>query len=629
MMKFHPWLRNSLTGQVQLPRPTAVLIPLVAGLLLWSIGCSPSNGHKNLPAPRIPAAGAMNWLTFHGDRARTGWNPNETILAPGNVAQRFGKLWDSPQFDFSGGKPPHLYASPLYVDSVVVTGGDFLGQRLGLAIAAASSGFVYAVNAFDEVPGPAGTIVWRARLGSPGGQVDGVRVGVLGTPAIDLGALPPRIYVAADVAEGGRAWRLFALDLGNGTILPGWPLVLTNSTISPLNGNGPATFQDPGRMSQRGGLNLSPDGTILYVPFGGYSDQAAGWMIAADTGIISGRPALLSAFSVAPEDRPRANGGIWASGGASVDASGNLYAVTGNSPAGPADRTWGQSILKWAPGVPLRLIGTYTPWNHCQLDEQDIDLCGSGVTLIPDLDPRSTSTPRLMAIGGKQGNAYLINRDTMPGALARRPNCNRLNPTTAPADGSLWEPSSPHAYYGGAPGPLNVFGPYAERDSMGNLAKARSTPAYFQAADRTGYLFFTGSTKHCQTCMEAVPPCIARVKINVTGPGVPAFLTLDGTENTLRFKSPGTPVVSSHGPSDPILWVVEPNVYRSESLAGSSRPTLYAVDGTTLQVLYRSNPSDFSGSGGKYYHPVVAAGVVFVGVDRISAFGLIESKGNL
>jgi hypothetical protein len=560
---------------------------------------------------------------FHGDRARTGWNPNETILTPDSVANSFGKLWDSPVFDSFAGTPAHLYASPLYVDSVLVTGDPpYAGLQLSLVIAATSNGFVYAVNAFEAAGIPAGTIVWRRNLGSPGGGVDGSRLGVLGTPAIDLNATPPRIYVASDVSDGGRAWRLFGLNLTNGSIMAGWPLMLNDSTLSPLNQNGPATFQDPGRMSQRGGLNLSLDGTIVYVPFGGYSDQAAGWMIAVDTGVVSATPRLLSTFSAAPETGPRANGGMWASGGPSIDANGNLFVVTGNSPTGPNPRSWGESVLKWASGVPLRLIGTYTPWNHCQMDDQDIDLCGSGVTLIPDLDPSLTSTPKLMAVGGKQGNAYLINRDTMPGGLAARQACNRVNPSSAPPDGSLWDPSAARSYYGNTPGPLNIFGPYAERDSQGNNAKARSTPAYFQGADGTSYLFFTGSTKVCQTCIEVMPPCLARVKVNTPGPGLPAFFTVDAVENTLTFLSPGTPLISSNGPNNAIIWVVEPNVYRGDSLAGSSRPTLYAIDAFTMQVLYNSSDSDFTGAGGKYYHPVVARGAVFVGVDRISAFGL-------
>jgi hypothetical protein len=561
---------------------------------------------------------------FHRDRARTGWNPNETVLTPANVSgSDFKKLWASPVFDFFDGTAPHLYASLLYVDDVTLSTAGLSGQHFRVLIAATSNSYVYAVSAFD-VPGvPAGSILWRRFLGTPGGGVDGSRLGVLGTPAIDLGPSPPRLYVASDVSDGGRAWRLYVLDLSNGNDvpLPGLPIVLNKSTVVPVNQNAPGTFEDTGSMSQRGGLNLSPDGTLLYVSFGGYGDQAAGWMVAVDTGIASGTPAVVSSFS-GGHTGDTANGGMWASGGPSVDAAGNVFVVTGNSPAGPTAGTWGQSVLRWGPGLPLRLTGTYTPWNYCQLDDQDIDLCGSGVTLIPDLDPTTTSTPSLMAVGGKQGNAYLLDRASMPGSLSSRPACNLDNPAASPPDRSLWSPGMRYAYYNNNPGPLNLFGPYRERDSQGNQAKARSTPAYFRAADGTRYLFYTGATKDPSDLTTPIPPCVARVKINTPDPRSPAFLSVDATENTLRFLSPGTPVVTSNDADFPIVWMVEPNVDRGDSLARGSRPTLYAVDGRTMQLLFSSKPDDFTGAGGKYYHPVVSHGTVFVGVDRITAFGL-------
>ena len=34
---------------------------------------------------------------------------------------------------------------------------------------------------------------------------------------------------------------------------------------------------------QRGALNLSHDGILLYIPFGAYGDNAPGWMVAVDT----------------------------------------------------------------------------------------------------------------------------------------------------------------------------------------------------------------------------------------------------------------------------------------------------------------------------------------------------------
>jgi hypothetical protein len=578
----------------------------------------------------VTADVAINCPMFHCDRQRTGWNPNESILTPARVSGgNFGKLWqttlDTVRIDGTD-YDPHLYATPLYVDDLLITdGGPYDGFHFSAVIAATGNGYVYAINAFDATGVAAGTILWKTFLGMPSRMIQdgGPPIGVLGTPAIDLTATPPTVYVAADTAPPSfptRSWRVFGLDLGSGSVLPGWPLSLNDDTLSPINANGPAKFQSAGTMSQRGGLNLSLDRTVLYVPFGSYSDGGAGWMVAVDTGIVSGTPSLLSAFSAAPWINPSANGGMWASGGAGIDSNGNVYVVTGNGPAGPIPQTWGESVLVWAPDLPLRLIGTYTPWNHCQLDNSDVDLCGSGVVIVPDLDPTTTSTPLLISLGGKQGNGYLVDRANMPGGLDQRPACSSSSLT----DGSLWDPNTPRPYLGDNPGPLNIFGPYSEVNAQGDKAKARSTPAYFLASDGTSYLFFTGSTKQSDGSSMAIPPSLARIRV-VTSPGQPAFLQTDAYENTLVFKSPGTPIVTSNGSSGPIIWVLEPNVYRSASLVGSSvHPQLHAVDGTTMQVLFSSDPNDPEmNQGGKYNHPVVARGVVFTGTDRITAWGLL------
>src|SRR5579863_2221661 len=322
------------------------------------------------------ASGAQyNVLTFHGDSQRTGWISGEKILTPANVSGgAFGPLWDSAPFDslIIKGKtyPPHLYASPLYVDRVAMAGGEF-----HVVYAASSNGFVYAVNAGQievktgqrqafESAAP-GTILWSRQLNTPSGTLDGgVPLGILSTPVIDLKPAPPRIYVAS--ADKDQGWQVFALDLTTGAILPGWPLNINHATLAHINQNGPPLFRPPAEMSQRGALNLSPDGKLLYIPFGAYFDSAVGWMIAVDTTT----PALASAFSAAPSRLNYANGGMWASGGPAIDSEGNVFSTTGNgtmnTPATPG--YWGQSVLEWGPGVPLRLVGTYTPWNHCQMD---------------------------------------------------------------------------------------------------------------------------------------------------------------------------------------------------------------------------------------------------------------------
>jgi hypothetical protein len=238
--------------------------------------------------------------TFHGDRQRTGWISRGRILTPVRVSGgSFGPIWNSPPLDSVtiGGLtyPPHFYASPLYVDSVTMTGGEYAGMTFHVVYAGSSNGFVYAVNAVATTRPrsvAAGTVLWRIQLNTPTGSFDGgIPLGILGTPAIDLAVAPYRLYVAS--ADAVLGWQVFAIDIANGSILPGWPLNINGGTLGPINQNGPATWQGTLQMSQRGGLNLSPDGRLLYVPFGAYNDLGAGWMVAVDTQT----PALASAFS--------------------------------------------------------------------------------------------------------------------------------------------------------------------------------------------------------------------------------------------------------------------------------------------------------------------------------------------
>jgi hypothetical protein len=561
---------------------------------------------------------------FHGDQARTGWNANETMLTPANVAAHFGLVWQSPQLDSvtpSGAVyTPHIYASPLYVDRVPITGGPYAGSTLGVVFTATSNGYVYAIKAYDPdgiIDDPPGTILWKTSLGQPEViRLDGgVPVGVLGTPAIDLSTSPPRLYVASDVSDAsGQNWKVFALDLGSGDVLPGWPLTINDATLAPINQNGPTLFGPASQASQRGGLNLSPDGSLLYVPFGAYNDSTPGWMVAVNTQT----PALASAFAGAPSRFPDANGGMWGSGGPAVDADGNVMDTTGNSPSNSLDSpgVWGESFLEWNPGTPLQLNGTYTPWNYAQMDNADTDL-GGGSPIVFDLDPATTGTPHLAAFGAKQGNAYLVDRAHLQGRLDRRPPPS-ADPST---DTSLLQPD-PQAQFG-TRGPLNIFGPYAEDPTCCDYARARTTPAYFRGPDGASYVVYSGSAKANAFSTTPVAPSVVLTQV-VTAPGQPAYLAVTHT-NTLPMLLPGSPEVSSAGTADPIVWVVDANVYRTDSLtsSGAYHPILYAFDAQTLQPLWSSAQGELY-VGGKYVHPTVAHGAVFVATDRLQAFGLTD-----
>jgi hypothetical protein len=111
-----------------------------------------------------------------------------------------------------------MYASPLYVDSVLITTGDFSGNQFSVVFAATSNNFVYAIS----------TILWSKNVGMPTnfGLDGGIAMGILSTAIIDLNATPPTMYVAADsIDDTPAAWKVYALDIGSGDILPGgWPL---------------------------------------------------------------------------------------------------------------------------------------------------------------------------------------------------------------------------------------------------------------------------------------------------------------------------------------------------------------------------------------------------------------------
>lgn len=571
---------------------------------------------------------SKDYLTFQSNAQRTGWISNETQLTPAKVrGGHFGPVWNSPQFDIitigSKSYTPRMYASPLYIENLTISGGNYSGRRFDAVIAATSNGYIYAVNAsahtlFSSVS--PGNILWSTKLTNAEvvSELDGgVPLGVLGTPVIDLKTSPPRVYVASVDASAG--WQVFALDLTSGKVLPGWPVDINNTTLAPVNRNGPTVFQTSTAMSQRGALNLSPDGQLLYVPFGAYGDGGAGWMVAVNTESAT----LASAFAGAPNTTDKfANAGMWASAGPAIDENGVVYTTTGNGTTQNETTPgyWGQSVLQWGPGSPLALTGTYTPFNYCAMDANDTDLAGGAPMVVPNLSSRQTSTPHLLAFGGKQGNVYLLDRDHMPGSLSVRQGCN----TTSSTDQSLLPPRG-EPQFNDAPGPLNIFGPYSENYTSLDYAKSRSTPAYFKGADGTNYLFVTGSTKASVSSSVTVPPCVVRLKI-VLSRGKPAYLATDVIQNSITMLSPGSPLVTSEGSFNAIVWVLVGNVPRSVNLLSSTvaHPILYALD-QNLNILWSSTQTQLE-AGAKYMVPAVAQGTVFVGTDRIQAFGLTSSR---
>jgi len=563
------------------------------------------------------AGSPVDITTFHVNPQRTGWLSSETALTPITVAgSSFGRLWESPPFDSIDGVPPRVYASPLYVDKVVLSTGPHRGTVLSMVFTATSNGFAYAVNAAGTAGVAPGTILWRAPLGAPcrlePTPLDGIFTGVLSTPVIDVAR--NRLYVTS--CEKEKRWQAHALDLTSGEAVAGWPVQLDEATFNlpGMNRNAGST-PPPKRYDyrvQRGALNLSPDGLTLYVTFG---ESQTGWLVAVDTATAK----VASTFASVANPH-RGSGGIWGSGGPAVDAEGNVFVVTGTGYSGHVDaaHNWAQSVLKLTYSRPkgFALLGTYTPFNHCDTATMDIDLGAGGAALMPDLPGALSATPQLMTLGGKQGNVYLLDRARMPGGLERRQPCSQ----DSASDASLLAPD-PQSQFGRR-GPLNVFGPYTDKDAAIDTARSRSVPAYFQDGAGTMYVFVTGSTKQDAASPVNVPPSLARLKV-VAAVGKSAYLQIDQLEQTAVFENPGSPVVSSNGAVGAIVWVFDTNARRSVSLLGEKapKPVLYAFDALNFKLLWKSGPGELFTSG-KYNEPVIARGSVFVGTDRVQAFGL-------
>lgn len=599
---------------------------MLLGAIFWTAGLDvPEGGVRSgvsgaasalLPAsPPSAAAGkpASKRVTFHADAGRSGWRAEETVLSPEKVRSAgFGALWESPQLDTVDGHPPRLYASPLYVDRVAMSKGPHRGVAFATVFAASSNGYVYAINAARNGDVAPGRILWRTRLGAPcklqPAPLDGVPTGILSTPVIDVQR--GRLYVTH--CDPDKRWQAYALDIASGELLPGWPVRLDEETFNTLNTNaGPERVPPKRRFDfrvQRGALNLSPDGSHLYVVFG---ESETGWLVSVDTN----SPKVSSAFAAVAMPN-RGSGGIWGAGGPAVDAQGNVYVVTGSGFGGyqNSPHDWTQSLLKLSqPGAHgFRLEGSYTPFNYCRTAKMDIDLGAGGAMLLPDA---GKNWSRLMAVGGKQGNVYLLDRDRLPGSLDQRPACG----DDATQDGSLLAPQ-PQAQFG-TRGPLNVFGPYSDEDAALDLARARSVPAAFRDARGNEFLFVTGNSKKAQGSAVSVPPSVARLEVVRPAKGTP-YLQIGKVNKTLILGNPGSPVVTSKGARDALVWILDENASRSAMLSGpgAPQPVLYALDAATLDILWRSAPGQLFTSG-KYNEPAFGGGQVFVGTDRIQAFG--------
>jgi hypothetical protein len=697
--------------------------------------------------------GAPNNTVFHDDAAGTGFDENETVLTPANVASSFGQVWQSPVLDGA------VYATPLSMDSLLIkdaisgvngnaakNAGDgiqnatFMGKTLGVVFGATGGGSVYCIAAQDT-DGPTGiapgTILWKTHLGNPYAGVDGNSIGVLSTPVIDLAS--GRLYVTASVTDylspssnpnhGGNNFEVFALNLSDGSLVAGYPLIYTQALLDAVNqnylaspthsiasasvsagvvtiatsaangfsagqtaviagvgsgydgtftitgvnaNNNTFTYSDANASGaiinsgtaltkvavvfsssgadQRGALKLNSDGSTLYVDFACYGASNGGWMTAVATGVTGGAlngqtPAIVSAYSSIDTTAVIANGGMWGAGGPVIDANGNVFVTTGDSPSGTGNPlgTWGNSVLEWGPGQTLTLTGVYTPWNYESQDTIDSDM-GGGSPILITLPDGSSTTTELLATGGKQGNGYLVDAGnnlnnptpnpnnspaSYPASLTQRPPATEspdqdasLYELGAAGIRTYWTKNNQGQTVGPQDGPLALFGPYNESSASGNTAKARDTPATFTGPDGNQYIIWAGATKAGVGSSTPVAPSLIETEV-VHSPGQPAYLQIVA-QNTGVMSNPGSNLITGNGTSNEIDWVVDEGQQRTDGTTSFSdgSSVLYAYNALTLQPLWNSAYEELDVPDGKYNSIAVARGDVYVGTNRIQAFGL-------
>lgn len=491
----------------------------------------------------------VNITSYHGGNDRLGWNSNETILTPENVSSK-PEFETSPRFDVK-------WRTPL--------DGFVNGSPL------AFNGAIYAVtenNSAFALNARSGDILWqttRLMKTLSAGQFNGdwnssEKHGVLSTPVID--EKTKTLYFCGPEAHGlVQNFVVFALDTGTGKVKPGWPVKLSAKNRS-------ARFT-AGQVMQRGALSLA-NGWLM-IPFGGRGDVPPwrGWVVGIDT---KAPHSPQRSFCLSPDTD---GAGVWSAGGVSADEKGNCYIVTGN---GDYDlfrggNNLGQTVVRLDSQLKFskRAEDYYTPANYQFLDEQDEDLGGASALVLPDIP--DSSTPHLLFTGGKDGCAYLLDRDRL----------------------------------GGIGGELQRTRLFAAEKATYHEG-IRATSAYFDAGDAGRLIFVPGDNPGDDGNLGLVA-----LKLLVSARGEKAhFVQVWNAKKDLA--RPGSPVVSSDGAKNAIVWLIE---FHEDG--DSYLDAFDALSGKQL------TSRRFSG-GRRFVSPTVANGSVYVGAEGVICYGISPKR---
>jgi Chitobiase/beta-hexosaminidase C-terminal domain len=508
---------------------------------------------------------AQDVLTFHNDMARTGQNLDETILNPSNVnSDSFGKL-------FTLTVDGKVDAQPLLADGVVISGEG----THNVLIVVTEHDSVYALDA------DTGVSLWKVSVLKPGetpsdsrncGQV-APEIGVTSAPVINRSGGPHgAIYLVAmsKDASGNYHQRLHALDLTTGAELFSGPkeIQATYPGKGDNSTNGKVVF-DPAQYKERTGL-LLVKGTV-------YTAWASHCDIRPYTGWIMGYSATTLAQTTVLDVTPNGEeGAIWmAQAGLAADSTGNIYLLdangsfdtTLNAEGFPSKGDYGNAFLKLSTSGGLAVADYFEMKNERQENSTDTDLGSGGAMVLPDVKDGAGTAWHLAVGAGKDGNLYLVNRDSMGKYSSAANKIYQEVPDALP--GGVWAVPAYFnntIYYGPVGSPILAFqftnaklqaGPVAQTGTSfaypgttpsvsadGNMngivwATETSGPGVLHAYDATDLKEIYNSNQalrsrdHFGTASKFLTPTIANGKVYIdTTTGVAVFGLLSGSSAT-------------------------------------------------------------------------------------------------
>jgi outer membrane protein assembly factor BamB len=405
----------------------------------------------------LPAGAQVNVTQKNNNLFRDGLYI-DAAFTPGNAANLTRDL------NFIGTIVGNVHAQPLYIEG---------GPNGPMVIVATASNNIYALNPTN------GSIIWQRNVGTPvtsGLPCGNINpFGIIGTPVVDLASRA--LFFNAMIQGTPNKHFVFSLNVDTGDTNTGWPVDL-NATASYQGIPFPSNVEN-----ERGALGLV-NGRV-YVPFSGHLGDCGnyhGWVV----GIAINNPSDVMAWATTA-----IGGGIWGHSGVASDGS-NMFVITGTTFNTNGNWMSGEAIIRLQDGPTFSGQPTdySAPTNWFSLDQGDTDLGGCSAILI---DAPGANPSQLVLALGKDGNAYLLNRNNLGGIA--------LPVRQLSVDGVIRGQSS--ATYTTGQGTYFAF------RAAGNLVKAYKVTA------------------------TTPPDIVLAWSVSQTGQGSPWVTTTDGTNNAI------------------------------------------------------------------------------------------------